>query len=218
MTGKVINETRSPQVEASIADKDIQGCLVDGGAAVNVMAKWMMEDLELSPIKHTNLRLKVADQRSIKCLGLLSQIPTTINGVTVKIDFHVLGVSEARGGYPIILGRPWLKAVRAIHNWKKGNMQIGTHQRKVKIQVSPNPTKSPIPSSSEEDTSDHESESPWTSEESCTDTSDESEVELFALDTLPQVVTDSMDFLEDDSVVPARTKEILELVQFGPSL
>lgn len=97
-------------------------------------------------------------------------------------------------------------------------MQIGTRQRKVKIQVSPTPHRTPIPSSSEDDTSDHESESPWTSEESDTDTSNESEVKLFALDTSPQVVTDSMDFLEDDSVIPAQTKEILELVKFGPTL
>ena len=84
--------------------------------------------------------------------------------------------------------------------------------------MSPNPTKTPLPSSLEEDTSDRESESPWTLEDSCTDISDESEVELFALDTLPQVVTDSMSFLEDDSVVPARIKKILKLVQFGPTL
>lgn len=96
LTEKVTNETRSPQVKASIANRDIHGCLVDGGAAVNVTAKWIVDDLELSPIKHSNLRLKVADQRNIRCLGLLSQIPTTVNEMTVKIDFQILRVSEAR--------------------------------------------------------------------------------------------------------------------------
>lgn len=37
----------SPQVEAVITRHIVGGCLVDGGATLNVMANWFMKDLGL---------------------------------------------------------------------------------------------------------------------------------------------------------------------------
>jgi hypothetical protein len=95
----------------------------------------------------------------VKSLGLIAKIPITVNGVTVDVDFHVLNISETRGGYPLILGRPWLKAVRAINYWEKCNMQIGPHQHRVSIQVIPDAEEGTKRVSSPEESSDKEYDS-----------------------------------------------------------
>jgi hypothetical protein len=73
----------------------------------------------------------------VKSLGLITKVPIIVNGIIVEIDFHILNIVEACGGYPLIMGRPWLKAVRAVNYWERGNMKIGPHQHKVSIQVIP---------------------------------------------------------------------------------
>jgi hypothetical protein len=40
-------ELKSPQVETYIDKQRISGCLVDGGAVVNVMSNWLLDDLDL---------------------------------------------------------------------------------------------------------------------------------------------------------------------------
>ena len=209
-------DMRSPQVQATIAGKDVSGCLVDGGAAVNIISNWLVDDLELTPTHSSPLRLKVADQRCVKSVGMLAQQPITVQGVTVKVDFHILDISEARGGYPIILGRPWLREVKAVDYWEKGNMRIGPHMNRVNVKVIPNCKKSY--NNSPEDTSDEEYDSTWTSEVTTSDSESETEVDLYALDLLPQVLTSSMNHLDDHTVVPSRHEELLRLVQFGPTL
>jgi hypothetical protein len=93
-------ELKSPQVEVYIDRQRISGCLIDGGAAVNVMSNWLLDDLDLQVTKSTSLKLKVADQRCIKSLGLITKVPVTVNGITVDVDFHVLNISKTRGAYP----------------------------------------------------------------------------------------------------------------------
>jgi hypothetical protein len=54
-------DMKSSQVEARIDNYKISGCLVDGGAVVNVLASWLLGELNLQPSKPTNLKLKVTD-------------------------------------------------------------------------------------------------------------------------------------------------------------
>jgi hypothetical protein len=98
------------------------------------------------------------------------------------------------------LGRPWLRQVKAVNYWDKGSMRIGSHPHHVSIQF--------IPSTSDEldykhmNSSDNNFSS-WTLEVSSTTSSDEEtndlEAELYIVDTLPQVITGSMMYLEDES-------------------
>jgi hypothetical protein len=73
-------------------------------------------------------------------------------------------------------------------------------------------------SSSHENSSDDGYDSSWTCEGSSFDSESDTEVDLYALDLLPQVLTSSMSHLEDDSVIPCRQEELLKLIQFGPTL
>jgi len=106
-----------------------------------------------------------------------------IQGVTVQVDFHILDISEARGGYSIILGRPWLRKVRVVDYWEKGNMRIGPHSNRVNVKVIPDREREI--SSSPEDSSDKDYDSSWTSEYTTFDNESETKVDLYALDLLP---------------------------------
>jgi hypothetical protein len=177
--------------------------------------------IEFSTFKPTNLKLKVVDQRCVKSLGLVNKVPITMNGITIEADFHILDISEARGGYPLILGCPWLKSIKAVNYWEKGNMKIGPHQHRVSIQVISNSADLGKVSSPPKETTDEEYDS-WTSNCSSDDgdssSNSDSETDLFALETLPQMVMESMKHLEDELTASAKIEETLKLIKFGPDL
>jgi hypothetical protein len=147
---------------------------------------------------------------------MLAQQPITIQGVTLRVDFHILDIFEAKGGCPIILGRPWLREVKALDYWEKSNMRIGPDMNRVNVKVIPNYKKSY--NNSLKDISDEEYDSTWISEVTIFYNESEREVELYALGFLSQVLTSSMSHLDDLTVVPSRHEELLHLVQFGPTL
>ena len=154
VTDSTREDMRSPQVEATIVGRDIGGCLVDGGAAVNIILNWLVDDLEFTPTHSSPLRLKVIDRRCKKLVSILSQQHVTVQGINVQVDFHILDISEARGGYPIILGRPWLRKVKAVDYWEKKKMRISPHTNRVNVKVIPEQVREI--SSSPEDSSDEE--------------------------------------------------------------
>lgn len=220
---KASGDLRSPQVEATINGCEVGGCLIDGGAAINVISSWFMNEAGLEPNKFSTIRLKVADQRCVRSLGQINQIPVTVNGVTVKLDFHVLDISSGKGGYPMILGRPWLRQVRAVNYWDKGKMKIGTSLNRVSIRVIPESSSDSVETNSSEDYSSSEGqseESSWDSEpeDNSSVESDISEAELYAIDVLPQVVSDSMQFIDDQDIDQTKQNELLSKVKFGPTL
>ena len=99
----------------------VSGCVIDRGIVVNVMASWLFSELEMTVSQQSSMKLKGIDQCIVKPLDQLYNILITVNGVTVKIDFHVLDITNQKEGYPIILGRPWLRKMSATNNWKKGS-------------------------------------------------------------------------------------------------
>jgi hypothetical protein len=216
---KATHDLKSPQVEAVIAGHLVEGCMVDGGAAVNVMSNWFMDEIGMKPTKPSSLNLKVKDQRCVRSLGIISQLLVSLNGVSVKIDFQVLGISKEKSSYPLILGRPWLRQVKAINYWDRDNMRIGPHPYRVNIQVIPPSSEESDHMSKPENTFDKEYSS-WTTDTSTSSDSDtsDSEAEIYAVDMLPQAITKSMAFIEDYDHMPSKEEEILKLVQFGPTL
>lgn len=58
-------DSHLPQVEAIIGGNIVKECMLDGYAAVNVIARWLVVGLGLAPTKNISIRLKVVDQRSV---------------------------------------------------------------------------------------------------------------------------------------------------------
>jgi hypothetical protein len=96
-------------------------------------------------------------------------------------------------------------------------MKIGPHQHRVSIQVIPNADDSNKRHNSPEESFDKEYDS-WTPDCTTSESGNDLEVDLFALETLPQVVTQSMKHLEDEAAMLAKVEDILRLIKFRPSL
>ena len=73
-------------------------------------------------------------------------------------------------------------------------MKIGPHTNRVNVKVIPERVREI--SSSPEDSSDEEYDSSWTSEYTTSDSEGETELDLYALDLLPGMMTNSMTHLE----------------------
>jgi hypothetical protein len=217
-TEKMRGDLRSPQVEAIINGCVVRGCMIDGGAAINVIASWFMDKMGLVPSLSSSIRLKAVNLRSIRSLEQVTSLPVTVNGVTVPIDLQILEISEGHGDYSIILGRPWLRKVKAVSYWENGQMKIGPHMNRVKIEVIPQESEESSRCESPENSSDYQTDSSWSSgSASESDTSDsETEVEVFALEGFPQMLTESLSISKPIGRIPRES--LLSMVKFGPTL
>ena len=86
------------------------------------MSEKMMHHLGLEVQGKSEYKAKLANNISVKCVGVFRGVKVTICGIKVAADMYVI---PAWGeGYPIILGRPWLIAMNARQDWKKGTLVL----------------------------------------------------------------------------------------------
>ncbi|KAJ6573709.1 hypothetical protein B0H10DRAFT_1891427, partial [Mycena sp. CBHHK59/15] len=95
---------------------------VDDGSSRNLisLARWKRYGHCLGNLLPATRRLSVADGKTIwpngRCRGEVA-----VGGVRVLAWFDVF---DCRGAFDVILGKPWLHSVRAIHNYENDEIQI----------------------------------------------------------------------------------------------
>jgi len=109
------------------------------------------------------------------------------------VDFHV--VLEEDGAYPMILGRPWLTKSHARNYWGERYMTINVHPNRQKV-----PFASFVKNfgGTSEYENESESDQSSSSEGIYTDDSNEEELGLYALETIPKVGTLSDQWVQGD--------------------
>lgn len=111
-----------PIVQASIKGQEISKVYVDGGAQICSMSEKIMYKLGLEVSGPSAYKAKLANNSSVKCLGVIKGVRVTICGIEVEVNMYVI---PSRGkGYPIILGRPWLIAIKADQRWGTGKLVL----------------------------------------------------------------------------------------------
>ena len=92
-----------PIGEAQIKGKRIGQAYVDGGAQIYVMSEQMMNQLGLEVSgPSTYKKAKLANNVTVKCLGVIHDVKVKVCGIEVANDMYVM---PSKGeGYPIILG------------------------------------------------------------------------------------------------------------------
>jgi hypothetical protein len=98
--------------------------LIDLGVAINVMTHETMETLGLTGLRETPTVLQLVDRSTIKPEGILEDVVISIDSWEYPTEFMILQPKTSLGGYPLILGRPWLATVDAYIGCRSGNMTI----------------------------------------------------------------------------------------------
>ncbi|CAM8997075.1 unnamed protein product [Rhodiola kirilowii] len=97
-------------VTCGIGKTQIHHCLIDLGAAINVMPYSLYCSLGLGPLKPPRLSIELGDKSCVRPTGLLEDLTLRVKDLAVPADFYVLQMGKTRNGEPpgLILGRPFL--------------------------------------------------------------------------------------------------------------
>ena len=87
---------------------------VDGGAQVCVITQTYVEKMRLEITGVSRFCIRLANHQKVGCLGILKSLEVEAYAMKEVVDFHVMQIGL--GAYPIILGRPWLRAINAIQD------------------------------------------------------------------------------------------------------
>ncbi|XP_059068537.1 uncharacterized protein LOC131859042 [Cryptomeria japonica] len=105
-------------IMVSIGKVTIPNTLVDLGAAINVMTNETKEKLSLGGLRPTPIVLQMENQSLVKPEGVIEDVILSIDSWDYPTDFMILQPKFKLGGYPLILGQPWLAVVNAFINFR----------------------------------------------------------------------------------------------------
>ena len=111
-----------PIVDAWVKGQRVTNVYVDGGAQMCVMTENLMHRLRLEVDTPSQSKVKLANNSSIKCVGIIHGLKIKVFDVEVAIDMYVIPTKGE--GYPIILGRPWLISMNVDKKWGAGVMVL----------------------------------------------------------------------------------------------
>lgn len=110
-------EVKAVEVEATIVDKVFPRVLVDGGSGVNIMSLHTMEQLGLQVTEPSPYVINMANQTPKAPLGQIRGCKMSTGGEVYTMTFQVLRMHTSKNSFPLLLGRPWLRAANATVNW-----------------------------------------------------------------------------------------------------
>ena len=111
-----------PIVDVWHRRKNLGQGYVDGGAQICVITHSCVEKMGLTVTGVSGFRIRLANHQKVKCLGVVKNLEMEAYDVKAVVDFHVM--PAGLGAYPIILGRPWLRAVGAVQDWRHGTISL----------------------------------------------------------------------------------------------
>ncbi|MCO5557881.1 hypothetical protein L7F22_011453 [Adiantum nelumboides] len=111
-----------PTIDAWHKRKCIGEAYIDGGAQVCVITQACVTKLGLHMIKNSGFRIKLANQSRVRCLGIIKNLEVEVFYVKALVNCHVMPAGI--GAFPLILGRPWLQATKAVQDWGHGTITL----------------------------------------------------------------------------------------------
>ena len=103
---------------------NVVSSIVDGGLCINIIAKKLYDAWELPKMEPAPFSIKLADQRRVTPLGLVKNVPVKVAGIRFLIAFVVMDLPLHSSSFSVLLGRPWLKAVAVMHDWKNNTLLL----------------------------------------------------------------------------------------------
>jgi hypothetical protein len=111
----------------------VRDVLLNNGFGVNIIFENLRKKLGLKKPKSTPFIIKMVDQRKVQPIGLINNLKFDLVGCEFKIFVTVLDMGNETETYSMFLGRPWLKHVKAYHNWGDNTFTIITRERTMAV-------------------------------------------------------------------------------------
>lgn len=132
-----IADVKAVEVEAVIVDKVLPNTLVDGGSSLNIMPLQTMEKLGLSLTGPSPIVISMANQSPARPVGQIKDCQVMVGGESYTLTIHVIQTHSSRESFPLLLGRPWLRAAEAVVSWggDKPHISFGPAHNRTKVKI-----------------------------------------------------------------------------------
>jgi hypothetical protein len=110
---------------------DVHHALCDWGPSTNILPKMVYDCLDKDPLVPTSQQLQLADSTVAQPYGTVENVLIEFRDSLNLVDFVVVGM-DPHQQTSIILGKPFLKSVRATIDKTRGmiNMKLdGVHEK-----------------------------------------------------------------------------------------
>jgi len=130
-------DVKAVELEATIVDKVLPNTLVDGGSSLNIMPLQTMEKLGLSLTGPSPIVISMANQSPAKPVGQIKDCQVMVGGESYTLTIHVIQTHALKDSFPLLLGRPWLRASEAVVNWggDKPHISFGPSHNRSRVRI-----------------------------------------------------------------------------------
>ena len=101
------------------------------------MTKDILQQLNVANMRPTPTILHLANSSTIKLDGIVEDLVVTLDSWEYPTNFMILSPKATLGGYPIILGRPWLATIDAYIGCLSGDITISDGKSTKKLVLYP---------------------------------------------------------------------------------
>ena len=113
-----------PVISICIGKNIVDDVLLDSGSGVNVITEEERRKLGLPKPSPAPFNLKMANGTIAKPTGLLRDVKIHIHGIPYIVTLTVIDYQTIKSDYSMLLGRPWLRNAKVIHDWANDQVQI----------------------------------------------------------------------------------------------
>ena len=106
-----------PVISISIGKNIVDDVLLDGGSGINVITEEEHRKLALPKPSPAPFNLKMANGTIAKPIGLLQDVKIHIHSIPYIVTLTVIDCQTIKSDYSMLLGRPWLRNAKVIHDW-----------------------------------------------------------------------------------------------------
>ena len=113
-----------PVISICIGKNVVDDVVLDNGSGVNVITEEERRRLGLLKPSSAPFNLKMANETIAKPTGLLRDVKIHIHGIPYIVTLTVIDCQTIKWDYSMLLGRPWLRNAKVIHDWANNQVQI----------------------------------------------------------------------------------------------
>ncbi|KAH7442174.1 hypothetical protein KP509_03G074800 [Ceratopteris richardii] len=111
-----LTDFRSPCLSVTIYGITKNGVIIDGGSGINFMPDFTLKLLGLKLLGEAKFTITLSVQRRVKPLGIVEKVLIEMDRLIFSLDFVALNLPQVNGGFPLLIGRPWLRHIQAMHD------------------------------------------------------------------------------------------------------